>query len=125
VAVTLICLDTNYLIRSLVEGSGEEAQLMEWARQGEVLVTSSVAWYEFRCGPVSSAEIDVLNMFLQRILPLTELEAEVAARLFEHAGRKRALITDAMIAATAMVARARLATNNEKDFRMFPGLELV
>lgn len=121
----MICLDTNYLIRSLVEGSEEEARLIKWTEDGEVLITSSVAWYEFRCGPVASAEIATLCLFLQAILPFSELEAEVAARLFDHAGRARSLKTDAMIAATAIVAGADLATNNLQDFREFPGLTLV
>jgi inosine/xanthosine triphosphate pyrophosphatase family protein len=47
------------------------------------------------------------------------------APLFEPSGRKRTLKTDAMIAATALVARARLATNNERDFSRFPGVALI
>jgi predicted nucleic acid-binding protein len=125
VALQVICLDTNYLIRGLVEGSEEEAQLITWSMSGEMLVASSVAWYEFRCGPVSAAEIDTMNLFVKIILPYTELEAEVAAKLFEQAGRKRSLKTDAMIAATAIVAKAKLATNNAKDFRHFHGIHLT
>jgi predicted nucleic acid-binding protein len=125
VAKAVICLDTNYLIGGLVEGSKEEAQLISWTRKGERLITSSVAWYEFRCGPVSSVEIDTIHLFVKAILPFTELEAEVAGRLFDQAGRKRSLKTDAMIAATAMVSRSKLATNNQTDFRNFPGVELV
>ncbi len=121
----MICLDTNYLIRGLVQGSEEEAKLQTWTREGHSLVTSTVSWYEFRCGPVTTAEIETMSLFLHFVLPFTELEAEVAARLFEQGGRKRSLKTDAMIAATALVARASLATNNRKDFALFAGLELL
>jgi len=121
----MICLDTNYLIGGLVEGSLEESRLVQWYREGETLIASSVAWYEFRCGPVSHQEIATIKLFLHSIVPFTELEAEVAARLFEHIGRKRSLKTDAMIAATAMVSKSRLATNNLKDFQSFPGLKLI
>jgi len=108
-----------------VKGSEEQKRLIAWRKQHEILVTPSVAWYEFRCGPVSSVEIDTIQLFLASILPFTELEAEIAGRLFGQAGRKRSLKTDAMIAATAITARAALATNNIEDFQKFPGLNLL
>jgi predicted nucleic acid-binding protein len=53
----VIALDTNYLINALVAGSPEATALIAWHRNGEVLATPSVMWYEFLCGPVSVREI--------------------------------------------------------------------
>jgi predicted nucleic acid-binding protein len=124
VALLVICLDTNYLILGLVKGSSEAEQILRWLEAGEELITSVVSWYEFRCGPVSQEQLDFMRSILSDIRPFTELEAEVAARCFDHAGRKRSLKVDAMIAATALVAESHLATNNVQNFQKFPGLQL-
>ncbi len=49
----MICLDTNYLIRGLAEGTAEAAELIAWTKAGETLVTPMPAWFEFICGPVT------------------------------------------------------------------------
>lgn len=124
-AGNVICLDTNYLILGTTHETPESQEIYRWLKQGEVLCTSSICWYEFRCGPISEEQLDFMRSILIEIRPFTELESEVAGRLFEKAGRKRALKTDAMIAATCLVARARLATNNRKDFEKFSGIQFV
>lgn len=92
----MICLDTNYLILGVLEGSPEADQIVDWYSRGEVI-------------------------------PFSIIESREAARLFNAAGRRRTLRFDSMIAATAIAARARLATNNLSDFNVFIpfGLELV
>jgi predicted nucleic acid-binding protein len=62
-----------------------------------------------------------------RIIPYTADQAVESARLFNAAGRPRGLRVDAMIAAVAVVADARLATTNTKDFARFEpfGLRLA
>jgi len=54
-----------------------------------------------------------------RVLPFSQEEAEMAARLFRLPGVKRAQRLDTMIAATAMLTNAQLATANEADFAPF------
>lgn len=115
----MICLDTNYLILGLVPGSTESVELIGWAQSSVPLVTSSVAWYEFLCGPVSEQQVTVMQSFLAQIIPFGETEGKEAANLFNSTGRRRALRVDAMIAATAIVAGAKLATNNRGDFAHF------
>ncbi len=115
----MICLDTNYLILGLVPASQESQDLVRWIQAGEVLITPMPAWYEFLCGPVTPAQVSTIRAFLQDIIPFDEPQATAAASLFNAAGRKRALRVDAMIAATAMVAGAALATNNRSDFNAF------
>ncbi len=123
----MICLDTNYLILGLVAGSPESAELTAWRRAGILLITPMPAWYEFLCGPVSSAQISTMRAFLHAIVPFETAQATAAAQLFNAAGRKRGLRVDAMIAGTAIAAGAALATNNQADFAPFitEGLKLT
>ena len=124
----VICLDTNYLILGLTEGSVEARQLTQWHKRGERLATPAIAWYEFLCGPVDQDHQEVMRAFLNGgILPFDELHGRESARLFNLSGRVRRLRVDAMIAATALLANAQLATNNQDDFAVFQpfGLKLL
>jgi predicted nucleic acid-binding protein len=123
-----IFLDTNYLVRSLVTGTAESALLVRWHKSGETLLAAAPAWYEFLCGPVSDQQIRVIRAFLSGgIVEFGEVQAAEAARLFNAIGRLRRLRTDTMIAATAIVAGARLATSNSEDFAVFTphGLKIL
>jgi hypothetical protein len=60
-----ILLDTNYLICGLVEDASESELLKQWYGSGRSLITSSVAWYEFLCGPVTESQIEVIRAFLK------------------------------------------------------------
>lgn len=115
----MICLDTNYLILALVKGSQEADELVDWHESGEKLITPSIVWYEFLCGPVDEDQVLVVRTLLEKIVPFGEKESAIAAQLFNAAGRKRKLRVDAMIAATAIAAKAPLATNNQADFQLF------
>lgn len=115
----MICLDTNYLISGLATGTSEAGDLSAWYQEGEQLITPMPAWFEFICGPVTEAQEATARAFLTSIVPFGEREAIEAARLFNFIGRNRKYSVDAMIAATAIVANARLATNNRKDFLPF------
>jgi predicted nucleic acid-binding protein len=123
----MICLDTGYLIRSIELGSKEAEQLEEWHLRGERMVTPMPAWFEFICGPLTGEQEIVARAFLEDILPFGEREAREAARLFNAVHRKRTLRVDAMIAATAIVSEAPLATSNRADFEPFlaHGLQLI
>lgn len=115
----MICLDTNYLILGLVAGSRESGELAAWVAAGEQLVAPSLVWFEFLCGPVTDAQLRTMRAFLHELMPFDEPQAIVAANLFNAAARKRSTRVDAMIAATAIVADAALATNNAADFLPF------
>ncbi len=125
--VALICLDTNYLIQALVTGSYESRDIQAWFRSGEHLVTPMPAWFEFLCGPVTPLQVVTVRGFLAEILGFDEPQALEAARLFNAVNRRRELRVDAMIAGTATVAGARLATANREDFSPFEpfGLQVV
>jgi len=124
----MICLDTNYLVCSLVPGTHEAAAMARWLQRGENLFAPSVAWYEFLCGPVTPDEIRLVRSLLKGgLIPFEDAHAAAAAKLFNATGRIRRLRLDAMIAASAMVAGCRLATSNIADFKVFVpfGLTLV
>lgn len=116
----MICLDTNYLIRMLIPETLESKRVKRWLKQGETLTTSSIAWYEFLCGPVGEEEIRTARSCLQGgIVAFEEVQIAEAARLFNATGRLRRLRVDAMIAACAMAAKIPLATDNKDDFSAF------
>lgn len=121
----MIFLDTNYLIRALVDGTSEAARVAGWLRDGEHLCTSSIVWYEFLCGPVDEEGVDLARDVISGgILPFDHETSLVAARLYNAAGRARALRVDAMIAASAVHSGAALATGNTSDFSVFRPLGL-
>jgi predicted nucleic acid-binding protein len=123
----VICLDTNYLILGLVSGSRESREIAAWFAAGEQLVAPTLVWFEFLCGPVTRAQVRTMRAFLHELVPFDEPQAITAAHLFNAAARKRSTRVDAMIAATAIVADAALATNNATDFLPFrdSGLRLA
>ena len=53
------------------------------------------------------------------IIPFGEPHAKEAARLFYAVGRSRRFKFDSLIAATAILANAELATVNAADFQSF------
>ena len=123
----MIQLDTSFLIGALTTGSTEDAALRQWLRRREALSISTLAWTEFRCGPVSAATTQAARHLVGEPLPYTATEAERAATLFNETGRRRGSLMDCMIAAMAIEAGDRLATSNPADFSRFVrlGLELA
>ena len=124
----MIHLDTNYLIGLLVRGSPEAAKVDQWLVSGESLAASAIAWTEFINGPVTALEVGQVEIVLQsQIIPFGKAEAAMAADLFNKTGRRRGSRFDCLIAATAILHQAGLATVNQSDFKVFTahGLKLV
>jgi predicted nucleic acid-binding protein len=124
----MIHLDTNYLIGLITRDSPLADQVRRWIISGESLATSAIAWSEFRCGPVTERETLTIRQIIQGgVIPFGEPDAELAAELFNLAGRKRGLLVDSFIAALAIRSGAPLATGNQSDFRPFVpfGLKLT
>lgn len=123
----MIHLDTNALIAlPLLAGQGHA--LAQRIAEGEPVAASALAWFEYVCGPVEEAEQQLVRAAIGgRILTVDETVAERAATLFNHAGRKRSLRTDSLIAAAAILAGAELASFNSEDFAPFiaQGLSLL
>ena len=117
----MIHLDTNVLI-ALPRLARQRHSLTRRIARGEPVATSSLAWFEYVCGPVDDAEQQLVRAAIGgHIVEVDETIAERAATLFNLAGRKRSLRTDSLIAAAAMLAGAELATYNAQDFAPFAG----
>ena len=124
----MIHLDTNLLIAAIDASHPHYAQARTALSTGQPASASSVAWTEFRSRPVPSVRVHALCMLLgSRIVPFAQVEAELAAQLFQIPGVNRSQRLDTMIAATAILAGAELATVNTGDFTAFVphGLKLL
>jgi predicted nucleic acid-binding protein len=124
----MIHLDTNVLI-GLAEAETPIVRAIErWLDAGEALGVSSVAWFEFNCGPLDADAVELIDQVISgRVVAFNSAHAERAAQLFNSAGRQRATRWDCMIAGAAIESGARLATRNRADFSRFKssGLDLV
>ena len=78
---------------------------------------SAVAWAELLCGPLDEAERDMAQAIVSERVPFLESDSVLAAGLFNESGRRRGSLMDCMIAATALRAKAPLATANVSDFQ--------
>ena len=115
----MIHLDTSFLIRALELGSPESRRLRRWIRTGETLVLSTVAWAEFRCGPLSDSDLESAAGLVDHYRQFAADHATIAARLCNESGIKCGSLTDCMIAATALSDDAAVATANAPDFGRF------
>jgi predicted nucleic acid-binding protein len=123
----VIQLDTSFVIRAMVSGTGEDRLLRRWLASHRGVTISAIAWTEFRCGPVAGPVVDLVQRIVGEPLPFSAAEAIIAASLFDRTGRRRGSLIDCMVAATAINAGDSLATSNLADFRRFEtlGLELA
>ena len=123
----MIHLDSNVLV-ALPDLTESNHRLIQRIKNGESVAASSLTWFEFCCGPVSEKHLHFVRTALgDQIVNLNETIAERAALLFNGCGRRRSLRTDCLIAATALIADAELATFNADDFGPFAvyGLKLL
>jgi predicted nucleic acid-binding protein len=121
----VILLDTSFLIGAFKPGSTQDAALRAWLGEGEEIAVSVIAWCEFLCGPIESRVVDLVSRIVPRRMGFAAEDAELAASLFNRAGRRRGSLTDCMIAATALRLGASLATEDADDFRRFEPIGLV
>lgn len=126
-ALRAIHLDSCFLIRALVPGSQESIELGRWLAQRRSVAISTFAWGEVLCGPLAEVDEAAARRIAHTHVPVGTEEAVEAARLFNHGGRRRGSFSDCIIAASAIVAGAVLATSNADDFQRFTdaGLELA
>ncbi|TAN05804.1 MAG: PIN domain-containing protein [Rhodanobacteraceae bacterium] len=123
----MIHFDTNALI-ALPHWARAGHPLVKRVVQGEAAAVCAAVWYEYLLGPLADGESELAHAFLSgRVEPMLEEDAVLGAELFNAAGRRRTLRTDALIAAAAIRAGADFVTLNVTDFQPFVvhGLRLV
>jgi predicted nucleic acid-binding protein len=125
----MIHLDTNVLIGALVPGSAADRALQRWLRDGESLAMSAIAWSEFLCGPSDASSRAAMRAAAAQLIgdaiPFDSASADLAADLYNTTGRRRGSHGDCMVAATAIVHGAPLATANVADFERMRDAGLV
>ena len=116
----MIHLDTNLLI-----GAGDTAD-EHYLTARRVLAgagpfgCSAVAWTEFHSQPLPPVlHAATRGLLTGGILPFDEATAVLAGELYHLTGSKRRTRLDTMIAATAILAGAELATVDPDDFKVF------
>ncbi|MDB5986282.1 MAG: hypothetical protein JWR16_1335 [Nevskia sp.] len=123
----MIHLDANVLV-ALPDWAVERHPLLNRVARGEAAAVCSLAWYEYSIGPVDEDERLAVREFIRdNIVAFDDADAALAAHLYNAVGRKRALKTDACLAACAIRADADFLTLNVDDFRPFSahGLRLL
>lgn len=123
----MIHLDANLLIALVKKTDAHHPAAARVMTGSGPFVSSSIAWMEFLSKPVHPHDTAALQAILTGgILPFDEKTATLAGELFHATGSKRRTRLDTMIAATAILAGAQLATTNPDDFQAFVphGLEL-
>ena len=120
-------LDTNFLIALSCGDETSIRKVGKWISTGKRIAVSAVVWTEFLSGPLDEEQLSRMKTLIDEVIPFDEEQAVLAAELFNHAGRGRALRMDAMIAAAAITNKAPLATENSADMKRFvsEGLKLL
>ena len=115
----MIHFDTSALV-ALPLWSREGHRAVQRVLDGEPAAVCALVWYEFLVGRVDADEVRLAAAFLKgRVVPVDADTARMASALYDGAGRRRTLRTDALIAAAAIQASAELFTLNVDDFRPF------
>ena len=122
--MSVVLLDTNFLIRIFQSGSQSEAAFGNWLAQSVRFEVSMMAWAEFLCGPVTKAEVALWEKAISAWHPTSKPQAVLAAELFNQTKRRTRSLPDCLIAARAIEAGLPLATENTKDFLPFVSLGL-
>jgi predicted nucleic acid-binding protein len=116
--VTKIVLDTDILI-DVLRGLESARSFLNDAADRFVPCCSVISVAELHVGMRQEEESDT-RAFLDGlvILPVTQEIAEVAGRFKRNSTSRRLELADCLIAATAFVEGATLATGNVKDYPM-------
>ena len=121
-------LDANVLVALSDPSLPFFATVAEAIARGDQMETSVIAWHEYARGPLlPEDQARTARLLEDRIVALTRQMAELAARLFNETGGRRASTADCLIAAAAIKANAELLTDNVTDFEGFVphGLRLL
>jgi predicted nucleic acid-binding protein len=119
-------LDTSVLVDALTGAKRSARELRRVVERGERIAISTLALYEWLCGPRVETELaDQEELFpADQVVPFGPREAARAAELYRSVPRARGREFDLCVAACALVHGASLWTLTPGDFRDVPGLLL-
>lgn len=116
----MIHLDTSMLIAMVKVTDAHHTTARKLAATPHHFSTSAVAWMEFHSRPVQPTFTLALRSLLGGgIVPFDEKTAAFAGDLYHFTRSHRRARKDVMIAASAILAGAELATANPDDFQAF------
>jgi predicted nucleic acid-binding protein len=122
-----IIVDSDILI-DFSRGDETAARWIEAAEESSTILISSVTEMELLLGSRDKRHLREIQEFLRRFqtLAINEQISYIASQLVEeYCLSHRLLVSDALIAATALANSVGLATINKKDFRFIHGMKLV
>jgi predicted nucleic acid-binding protein len=122
----VIHLDTSILIDAFTGPRRSLPDLRRVVADGMRLAVSSLVLYEWRRGPRVEMELALESALLgsDAVVDFGEVEARLAANLYQKMRRARGRELDIASAACALGRSALLWTLNPRDFHDIPGLEL-
>ncbi|HEY5811996.1 MAG TPA: PIN domain-containing protein [Terrimicrobiaceae bacterium] len=121
----MIHLDANLLIAASDPEHPHVPVFRSLLAEAQPLAASSIAWTEYRSYPIDPLKERVLLQVLEGgVVPFDRISAELAGQLFHKTKTHRRNRLDSMIAATAILKGAHLATANRADFEPFVPLGL-
>ena len=124
----LISLDSSILIKYYRASIKDRTKLVELSREYEFSV-SVIVKFEILVGAKTENEKSFWKGFFEnlKILPLTEEDSDLAAKLMNELKRKNKIIglKDTLIASSAITNGLKLATLNKKHFERIDGLEII
>jgi predicted nucleic acid-binding protein len=122
----VIHLDTSILIDAFTGPRRSLPALRRVVADGIRIAVSSFVLYEWRRGPRVEIELALESALLgpEAVVDFGEVEARLAADLYQKVRGARGRELDIAIAACALGRSALLWTLNPSDFHDIPGLEL-
>ena len=122
----MILLDTSVLIDALTSPGRSTAALRRAIADGERILLSTLALYEWLHGPRRPEELAAQEALFPResAIPFAAAEAALAAGLYARLRKARGREIDLAIAACALVRNAKLWTLNTEDFDDIPDLHV-
>ncbi len=120
-------VDTDILIDAAMQ-IGEAIACLDQIERESTLAISVITEMELLVGCQNKTELRNTERFLQRfqVLRLNEAACDKAVELLhQYRLSHGSLISDAMIAATAITVQHPLISKNQRDFRFIGGLQLL
>jgi predicted nucleic acid-binding protein len=123
----LVVVDTDILIDA-GRGVNEAVICLQRLESQSALAVSAVTQMELLVGCRNKSEMQQVEQFLKRFIPLklSERVSDIGLELLKQYRLSHGLlIADSLIAATAIAFDVEFITKNQRDYRFIAGLRLL